>query len=36
MLAPTTVLAAQHFRTVNARFAALGFRVALLTRYTPA
>lgn len=35
-MAPTTVLAAQHFRNVEARFGSIGFRVALLSRYTPA
>ena len=35
MLAPTTVLAAQHFRNVMARFETIGLRVALLSRYTP-
>ena len=35
LLAPTTVLAAQHFRKVEERFRPIGFRVALLSRYTP-
>ena len=35
LLAPTTVLAAQHFRKVEERFKPLGIRVALLSRYTP-
>ena len=31
----TQVLAAQHFRNVQARFGCIGLRVALLSRYTP-